>query len=494
MKHPLLLLCAFLIVHNLIGQKSNDALTLEKRSYTSYSGKEVIGFSGSLKVPENRNNPDSEAIAIHFVQLKSTNPNPQAPLIYLEGGPGSSCSWQADDPRYLGSWLPYLEVGDVILLDQRGTGAGRDRVLYIWRNGIPEDVFASAEASSRHATKIGNAALEEFNKRGVDLNGYTTIENANDIDALRQALGYDKINLFGFSYGTHLGQAYIKYYEDYVENAVLVGVEGPNHTFKLPLAMDVQFRKIALMAKEDPNINKEVPDLVALYEKVVQKLEKKPIELEVQSPLTQSPMKVQIGAYGLNLMMRFDIGDASDLPVFPRLLYTIDQGDYSHLRWFVQKRITSVFGVQGMSSTMDPASGASPSRLARIKEEKAKSYFKNVVNPRNENEWPHPDLGEEFRAPLTTHTRTLFMSGTLDFNTPPHQAEEVRWGYSNSNHIIVKNAGHEQILTHPKATETIVRFLKGENIDDVALTQPKLRFIPVKGETSKLWHPSMGRK
>ena len=81
-------------------------------------------------VPENRSNPNSAEIPIHFIRLKSTNPNSQTPIFYLEGGPGSSSSWQAHNPRYLEAWTHFLSLGDVILLDQRGTGAGRDRVSF----------------------------------------------------------------------------------------------------------------------------------------------------------------------------------------------------------------------------------------------------------------------------------------------------------------------------------------------------------------------------
>ena len=494
MKHPLLLLCSLLFIHYATAQTVKGPLTLEEKTFKSASGKEITGQVGSLKVPENRNNPDAEDIAIHFVRLKSTNPNPQAPMIYLEGGPGSSCTWQANDPGSLEGWLSFLELGDLILLDQRGTGEGSKRVLYIWKKEVPKDIMVDPNISNQHFKAVGQEALADFQKRNVDLNGYTTLQNANDIDDLRKVLGYEKISLLGFSYGTHLGQAYIKYYEDYVENAVLVGVEGPNHTFKLPSTMDMQFQKIALLAKQDPNVNKDVPDLMALYQKVAQKLDANPAEVEVRSPLNNAPMKVKVGSFGLNLMMRFDIGDASDMPVFPRLLYSINKGDYSLLQWFVQKRIRGWYGIQGMAATMDAASGISPSRMERIKEDKEKSLFKHVVNPRLDLEWPSPDLGEKFRAPLVTDTRTLFMSGTLDFNTPPYQAEEVRWGYSNSSHIIVDYAGHEQILAHPQAMPTIIRFLKGENVDDVALFYPKLTFIPVKGETGKKWHPAMGRR
>ncbi|MGB0524002.1 MAG: alpha/beta hydrolase [Flammeovirgaceae bacterium] len=489
---PFLLSVLLIVNFHVIGV-NNDAskLTLENTHFKSASGIKVPAEVGTFKVPENRANPNTEEISIHFIRLKSTNPNPSAPIFYLSGGPGASSTWQARDKHYLESWLPYLELGDVVLVDQRGTGAGSERVLYLTNEDIPEDLFIDEKVQNDYFSKMKQDARAALEQRGVDLAGYTTTENAKDLDALRHVLGYNKISLIGFSYGTHLGQAYLKYYGEQVENAVLVGVEGLNHTLKLPYAMDTHFRKIALMANADPKVSKEVPDLMALYEKLIKKLEKEPITLEVNSPLTQKKMKVKIGAYALKMLLIYDIGDASDLPVFPRLLYSIDQGDYSALTWFMQKRIGNVYGIHGMASTMDPASGATASRRQVIKEQKENSLFGELFGYEKDENWSTPDLGDAFRAPLISNVRTLFMSGTLDFNTPPYQAEEVRWGFSNSSHIIVKNAGHEQVLTHPKANEAIIRFLKGENVDEVTLTYPKLEFIPVKGKTGKLSHPAV---
>lgn len=481
-------------------QEKAGHLELEATSFESASGQTIQAQRGQLWVPENRNKPQSEAIAITFVHLKSTNPNPLAPIIYLEGGPGSSCTWQAENPGYLDYWLSFLAVSDVVLLDQRGTGQGSQRVLHIWQNEIPDDVFVSAQTAKNHMKNIAKEALPALQNKGVDLRGYTTKQNAQDIDDLRQKLGFEQWNLFGFSYGTHLGQAYLRYFEDKVANAVLVGVEGPNHNYKLPLSMDQQFKKIALMAQQDPSIQKEIPDLVALYQKVIQQLEEAPIELQVTSPLTRQPMKMKIGPFGLRLIMRLDIGDASDLPVFPRLLHSIQNGDYSILEWFVQKRISLVFGIQGMSTTMDLASGASLDRRSRIAKEEQKSLFPNVVNisldvyDELSGFWPTPDLGEAFRAPMSTAVPTLFMSGTLDFNTPPYQAEEIRWGFSNSQHLIVKNAGHEQILSHPDAVDRIVQFLQGKKVDASNLSHPALKFIPLTGKPGEVWHPSLGER
>ena len=488
MKQLLLLNCLWLIT--CVANAQNPP-QLEEKSFKSESGTIVKSLVGSLSVPEHRANPKSEDISIHFVQLKSTNPSPQVPLIYLEGGPGQSCTWQAEDPYHLERWLPFLEVSDVILLDQRGTGVGTQRVLYIAEEDVPTDILADQAVRNEYLAAMSRAAMADFEQRGVDLRGYTTLENAQDIDDLRQALSYDQISLLGFSYGTHLGQAYLKYFGQNVKNAVLVGVEGLNHTFKLPSTYDTQFQKIALLAQADPNVNQTVPDLIGLYQRVIHSLEARPVTLKVASPLTGEPVEVKVGPFGLNLILLSDLGDASDIPVFPRLLYSIDQGDYDILQWFVEKRIGNFYGVQGMNATMDPASGASSDRLQRIKEESVNSPFQDIFSAMMQNNWPYPDLGETFRAPFTGSVRTLLMSGTLDCNTPPYQAEEVRWGFSNSNHIVINNAGHEQILTHPEAIPTVIRFLNGEDVNDVALFYPTLEFIPVKGNTGKLSHPSM---
>jgi len=473
---------------------SSQSLEVTQTTFKSETGKIVNAEEGVLYVPENRQNPTSEKIPIKFIKLKSTNTQPQHPIFYLEGGPGSSCSWQAENPEYLENWIPYLAIGDVILLDQRGTGANAQRTMYIWQNDLPQNLFVNAGTYKAHHDNIAEAAIINYKQKGVDIEGYTTMENANDIEDLRSALGYEKITLYGFSYGTHLGQTYMKYYPKKVNKAILVGVEGLNETIKLPLSMDLQFKKITAMAKADPNINKDISNLEDLYRKVIHQLSERPVELTINSALTRQPIQVKVGPFGLNTVLRMDIGDASDIPVFPKLLYTIYKEDYSLLKWFVQKRHQMVYGVLGMSVIMDAASGATKSRLNLIKDQEEISLFKNVVNFPSSKKWSIPDLGDDFRRSFSSDIPTLLMSGTLDFNTPPYQAEKLRWGLSNSTHIIVQNAGHEQITRHPKATSTIIKFLLGENVDTITMSYPKLKFIPVTGSSKDLWHPSMNNE
>ena len=83
------------------------------------------------------------------------------------------------------------------------------------------------------------------------------------------------------------------------------------------------------------------------------------------------------------------------------------------------------------------------------------------------------------------------MSGTLDGNTPPEQAEAVRKGFPNSVHLIVENGGHEDLLPMPEVRARIVRFLKGEMLKDERLVKPPMRFVPLKGARPAVSHPAV---
>ncbi len=475
-------------------QNFKNKLSTTSKTFTASSGESIQGEEGILKVPENRKKTNSENIDLKYVRLKSLSDSPKAPIIYLTGGPGSTSTGQAKNPNALSSWIPLLKISDVILLDQRGTGSYPNRLTWIWQGDFPEDFFVSEEKALNHYRKMSQMALAHYQNNGIDIAGYTTQQSAQDIDDLRKALDLDKISLMGFSYGTHLGLSYIKEYGEHIENAILIGVEGPNHTMKLPLTMDRQFQKIALLASKDESIRSHVPDLIALYQQVKKKLSINPAELELNHPLTRKKVKVKVGAFGLDGFLRADIGDASDIPVIPRLLFDINKGDYSSLKWFAQKRIVWALGVQGMSMMMDAASGVSPTRLAQINEENQKSIFSNVVNFPNLptlDLWNMADLGDDFRSNPISKVRTLFLSGSLDFNTPPFQAEEIKWGFSNAYHIIVENAGHEQILPHKNIQQAILDFLNGKNVRGNTAVYQAIQFVPIGESSSKISHPSI---
>jgi len=223
-------------------QTPGAPLRMEAHLFRSNDGRTVEAELGTLRVPLRQAHPKgpvpkppraAPSLDLRFVRFKSTNPKPGAPIVYLAGGPGGS-GIEAARGKRLELFLALREVGDVIALDQRGTGESNPHPSLSQAWAVPLEVpvdeaglNAAAESAARTAAKAWSAA-------GVDLGAFTTLESVGDLEALRRALGSPKLSLWGISYGTHLGLAYLRVHPDRVDRAILAGIEGPDDTWKLP--------------------------------------------------------------------------------------------------------------------------------------------------------------------------------------------------------------------------------------------------------------------
>lgn len=463
-------------------------LTWQPYTVEGFHGQSLQGQIGSLEVPERRSAGAGRSLdarrtlALHFVRLPTTAASPAAPIVYLDGGPGGSGIRLARVPGYFETFAALTAVADVILLDQRGSGRS-DPGLFCPPPAAPPplDLFADAARLERFMLERITACREELTAKGVDLAAYTTRESADDLEDLRRGLGVERLSLLGFSYGTHLGLAAIRRHGASLERVALVGVEGPDHTRKLPSSLDTQVRKLSLLAAQDPAVNRQVPDMYALLRKVLDRLAAQPMAVPVE--LADGTVEIPVGAHGLQMILNWDLGDGNDFPLFPALLATIDQGDPSLLAWFVRKRASRLRGgVPGLYFAMDGASGASPERWARIAREAPAAVLGNVANglfPRGAEALGIEPLPESFRGPILSEVETLFVTGTLDSNAPPYQAEEVRWGFTRSHHIVVDNAGHEDMLVHPEVRALLADFFAGEDVSDRRVQLPAPRFLSI---------------
>ncbi len=475
-------------ITNAIAQGEN--LTIKAKKYKTSDKSVIEGEVGYLTVPENRSNPESRAIKVKFIRLKSLNANPQEPIIYLEGG-GGSCTWQAESPKDLTDWLPILEVADLIFVDRRGTDDRK--LIHIQKGEFPKDFFVSEEAATSYYQSFVKEGLQAFNEKEVDVFGYNLEDHAADIHALTNALNIDTYSIFGFSFGTSIGMTLLKLYPENISNAVFVSADGPGQSFNYPSHLDKHFQKIADLSNQSEIINPDIPDLNQLLNKVMEKLEQDPAVVTIKHPLNKKSMDVKIGSFGLALILRLDIDDYYDIPVIPRLLYSINQGDYSLLQWFVQKRITLALGLPGNGLNQGIASGMSSERKCRILQEAEESPFGNSVNfPFGAaiDAWPEVNLSFDTSVPITSDVRTLFVTGDLDCRTPVEQVNELQAGFSNAIHLVVKNAGHEKALWNvPVFDEAIPKFLQGEDVSERKITLKRKEFIPVQGNAEG--HPSL---
>lgn len=472
-----LLLIIFFI--NSSAQSKAGELKLEPYTFEAPNYPKVEAERGFLTVPENRQNPNSRLIQIAFVRFKSTSPNPKSPIIYLAGGPSGSGIGAARSLRFP-MFMALREVADVIALDQRGVGQSKPNLNCINFLDLPLEKAVSENEYLQDAQVKSRLCAKYWTEQGTDLTGYNTIENADDIDDLRKALGVNKINLVGISYGTHLGLTILKRHDKNIEKAVLAGIEGLDHSYKLPSNIQLQLEAISKEVKADAELNAKIPDLLALMQRVFERVEKNPETVEFTDSQSQKKVKVTIGKFDLQLLTAVGMGDTNFISNLPALFYAMDNGNFS----FIAPQVVA-FRKRGIGSAMafmmDCASGISKARFDRIEKEKPNTLLGAIIDfpfPKICEAWNQKDLGDSFRAPFKTNVPTLFISGTLDGRTPISNAEETRKGFSNSHHLIIERAGHSDDLwiSSPKIAETMVKFLKGDKIDSLKISLPPLKW------------------
>lgn len=253
----------FFSTADLAAQQKRGDLKIGPYVFENSRKEKVDAERGHLFVPENRKNPRSRLIELVFVRFKSTSPNPGPPIIYLAGGPGSSGIASARGNRF-SVFMAMREFGDVIALDQRSVGESKPNTECPQNLEFPPGITPGYDEFMLLITAHSRTCADFSRKQGIDLAGYNTNENADDIEDLRVALGAKKVSLWGISYGTHLGLTVIKRHGKNIDRAILAGVEGLDSTLKLPGDIDQHLIEIGRYVKADPNLSKEIPTLPVL--------------------------------------------------------------------------------------------------------------------------------------------------------------------------------------------------------------------------------------
>ncbi|MCI0389458.1 MAG: alpha/beta hydrolase [Acidobacteria bacterium] len=462
-------------------------MKLEPHIFEAANNQKVDAELGHLFVPENRRNPNSRLIELVFVRFKSTAPNPGPPIVYLAGGPGGSGIGAARGSRFP-LFMAMREIADVIAIDQRGTGLSKPNLECQEKIDLPIDKAPNREEVLDLFRKQSRSCAQRWREQGVDLAGYNTNENADDLDALRKALGAEKISLWAISYGTHLGLTTIRRHEKNIHRAILAGIEGPAHTIKLPSNVQQHLINLDKLVKADPNLSKDIPDLLGLMKTVLDRVEREPVTVEVTRPATQQKVKVTINKFILQYLTTNLFGFGEGL--LPRNYYVFSKGDFSGAAQMWLRLIGSRPGIgSAMSFMMDCSSGISPERRRQITREAKETLLGEIIDfPFLDvcDAWGNPDLGEDFRKTVKSTVPALFISGTLDVRTPVSNAEEVRQGFRDSQHLIIEGAVHSDplFLSSPKIKDVMLEFMKGEPLSTTRIVLQALKFMQVTEQKS----------
>jgi len=475
-----LALCSAFLAPSLAAQEA-PSVSFEPYRARSSLGQELEGQLGRIRVPENRFIEGGKEIEIAFVVYKTKNPSPGAPIMFLVGGPGGpGVEMTADvatDPR-----TNLLETHDVIGLDQRGTGLSLPNLSQgpEFPFDLPLDRAVSREEYVAAAKDSAARQAEFWESEGVDLSSYNSAESAHDIDAVRRALGLEKIILWGSSYGSHLGLSYLRYHPEHVERSVLTKVEGPDHTHKLPSVLQRRLEGLHELVAANAALSEKLPDLIGTVKALLAQLEEEPVTVTVDRG--GQSLSVTVGPVDLQMLISVALGSSNSMATLPKALYYMSQGEWRHVMGFVVGSRRGGFG-SAMTLAMDCASGASPGRLAQIERERKDPanilsdailapFYPEACEPCSAG-----DLGETFRGPIRSKSPILFVSGELDARTPVDNVLEILEGFPDHAHIIATNTGHgPRELESEMYQELVKYFLAGGTVESLTIELPPVDF------------------
>jgi pimeloyl-ACP methyl ester carboxylesterase len=458
---------------------AGDLQTLDS-VFVSQAGDTVAAQYGFLWVPENRSSPEGRMVRLGYVRFPSTASEPGPPIVYLAGGPGGSGIDAARGNRFP-LFMQLRQGGDVIALAQRGTRGSIPHLACQFPWIYPTEQALTRETFLQSMLEWSQLCADYWRGVGIDLTAYNTVENADDVEDLRVALGADRVSLFGISYGTHLALSVLRRHPGSVHRAVLAGVEGPDQTLKLPSTVEATLARVDSLVRADSAASARYPDFLGSVRAVLDTLDSSAVSVETQDPATQESALVTVGAFDVQWLTAGSIGSSQILSQLPFLFERLSAGEYSIIAPFVLGSRSR--NMLAMTFAMDCSSSASPERLERIRREETETLLGDAVDfplPYVCDAWPHAQLGEDFRAPVRSDVPVQFISGTLDGRTPVENAAEVRSGFPNSGHLVLEGAAHSDdlLLSSPRISQIALDFLTGGPPVDERVVVPFRIFVP----------------
>ncbi len=448
-------------------------------AFEAQSGEKIDAYRGVFTVPENRSNPASRKIDIHYVRFPATGAKPGAPIVYLAGGPGGSGVFTARGERFP-LFMAMREFGDVIALDQRGTGWSEEAPECTSQVVIPADRIVAPEERTALLRKAAEQCGAFWREKGFDPAGYTTVESARDLDALRAHLGSAKISLWGISYGTHLALAAVKEMAPRIDRLVLTGAEGLDQTVKLPSETDRYFDRLQAAIDREPSAKAAYPDIKALMRRVHARLDASPVMMSV--PVKDGAADMLLTREVMQLSASASIADPQGAARLLMLYLAVDAGITEPVAGLIGRFITpgAPESFRLMPLAMDIASGIGAKRRSTVSREADAALLGDLLN------YPMPqlsgaldlDLGDAFRKAPQSSIPALLLIGTLDGRTYPPEQSAATAGLRRLKTVTVVNAGHNLFMVSKEITETIKRFMRREAIEKSEIVVDAPSFAP----------------
>lgn len=408
---------------------------------------------GNLQVPERYEEPDGNTISLAVAVINSTSPNPRPdPIFFAQGGPGGSTL------DYFTQVLfdsPLRAQRDLVLFDQRGTLYSDPALMcpeFLDENIKILDQELSDEEENILFREAADACRKRLTSEGVNLSAFNSLENAHDVDTLRQSLGYEKINFYGVSYGTLLGLHLMRLHPEGLRSVVLDAVVPTQVDFNPESARtaDRALSEMFSACKADAECNRVYPDLENVFFEVVNRLDTTPVMLNVTDLDKAETHAALLDGDGMIQLVFQSLYSSELLPLLPKMIFDARAGRMTFLERIQSLLIFERSLAEGMyysvicaeDADFDPDqvdySGIRP-RLVEGEREN------NQVLLQVCQDWNVTQLGPSVDEPVVSDIPTLVMNGRFDPITPETYGNLAAQSLSNSYVFTFPNTGHGAI-------------------------------------------------
>ncbi|HKW44120.1 MAG TPA: alpha/beta fold hydrolase [Candidatus Eremiobacteraceae bacterium] len=397
---------------------------------------------GIVVVPESRAQAGGKTIGLNVLVLPaSAGPKQTDAIVDIVGelGQPAVSTNGIDFAAITGS---AHATRDLVLVDPRGTGGSRP---------LQCEIFPGSGAARFFAPDWPTDILEKCGARLgsiADLSQYSTDNEADDLDDVRAALGYDKFDLVGAAYGSTVALDYMRRHPGRVRTAVLEGVAGMNSRGPLPMAkasqraLDVLFADCAA----DTVCRGAVPNIRSEFATVLAKLAKGPVNASVTDPATKSKSAVQIDLPTFVSALPYGLYDTANASDFLGMIHAAALGNYDAPAAFIAG---ARGGLAGLYSGM-AMSVACPEQVANIDPAVIPAAVRGTFLGDSEVQeqiaacdvWPTRSVDPSFFAPVRSNAPVLLLTGALDPLTPPDEAAAVQRYLPHAINVTFPHVAH----------------------------------------------------
>ncbi len=417
---------------------------------------------GLIRVPENREVEGSRTIELHFVRINARGKDEDGnevetrpdPVIYLTGGPGVTVEGYVARLKDHG----LVEKRDLYILEQRGIGHSGDFCPFFGDRNRADYIREDWDEQQRALFEQAGVCVEGARDAGVDVTGYHTFENARDVKALRMAMGLDEWNIWGISYGSVLGQAYMKVDPGGLRSAVIDAIVplDLHDLMRIPHWHTRNLEMLFAACAEQDRCGRVFGDLQERYMNAIAAMSEQPIILEVEPEERYPDGRVvffQDLIAGLPFSLLYEESTHAAIPaIIHGLTRAVERRDERFFRALALADMDGGFGVSmGMAIAVRCMDGY-VDRWAEASPDDFRDYpvlanaFASLDAVADTPELCR-EFGLEPRDPaqfelVETDLPVVVANGAWDPITPVPLAEYILPGFSNGQLVVFPHAGH----------------------------------------------------